>query len=239
MSGHSKWATIHRQKEANDAKKGAVFTKLSLAITMAVKQGGGVDDPDKNFRLRLAVDRARQFNMPKDNIFRAIEKAKGVGGGTVLSELTLEGFLPGGSGLLVEVLTDNKLRTAQRVREVVDKGGGNMAGLGAVSYLFSQVGEIQIKNTDLQDDDELKLIDLGVGDIRREPEVWVVYCEKEKLIGLNDRLESAGYVVNSCEMIMKPGSKVAVNDEQTAKIEVIIDKLERLDEVIHLWTNYA
>jgi len=126
MSGHSKWATIHRQKEAKDAKRGSNFTKLAAAITVAVREGGGVVDPGQNFKLRLAIDRARQFNMPKDNISRAIEKGAGGGGSDELAEVVYEGFAPGGVAVMLEAFTDNKLRTAQKVREVFDKNGGTL-----------------------------------------------------------------------------------------------------------------
>ena len=132
MSGHSKWATIHRAKEVKDAKKGAAFTKLAMNITVAVRQGGGIGDPEKNFKLRLAVDKARQFNMPKENISRAIEKGTGAGAGGSLEDVMYEGFLPGGCAVVIEGFTDNKARTVQQVRSVLEKGGGTIAGTGAV-----------------------------------------------------------------------------------------------------------
>lgn len=239
MSGHSKWATIHRQKEINDSKKGAAFTKLSQAITVAVREGGG-GDPDSNFRLRLAMDRARQFNMPKENINRAIEKGIGGGEGANFSEPMFEGFLPGGVAVLVETLTDNKLRTAQQVRDVVDKNGGNMAGQGSVSYLFSQMGEIRVTNYQLTDDDELKIIDLGIIDLEKEREGCVVYCDKDKLYNIRTAIEKLGFAVTETELIMKPGVLVEVESvDSRQKIEAILDKLEALDDVTHVWTNYA
>ena len=130
MSGHSKWATIHRQKGINDVKKGAIFTKLGRAITLAVRQGRG---------LQLALDKAKQYNMPKENVQRAIDKGSGTTEGDQLHEATFEGFLPGGVAVLVQTLTDNKLRTAQDVRMVLEKNGGKLAGTGAVSYMFDKI----------------------------------------------------------------------------------------------------
>jgi YebC/PmpR family DNA-binding regulatory protein len=240
MSGHSKWATIHRQKGINDAKKGAVFTKLSQAITVAVRAGNGISDPDMNFKLRLAIEKARQFNMPKDNINRAIEKGTGGGEGTNFSEPIFEGFLPGGVAVLVEALTDNKLRTAQQIRDIVDKNGGNMVGQGAVSYLFSQVGELRISTSQLTDDDELRIIDLGIIDLEKEDDGWMVYCDKEKLSEIRVNLEKMGFVVTGMEISMKPAVLVTVDSgEVRQKIESILNKLDDLDDVSYVWTNYA
>lgn len=239
MSGHSKWATIHRQKEAKDAKKGAVFTKLAAAITVAVREGGGITDPGQNFKLRLAVDMARQFNMPKENISRAIEKGTGGGGAEGLVEVVYEGFGPGGVAVVLEAVTDNKLRTWQKVREVFDKNGGTLGGSGAVGYLFAPKGELRIKNHELSDEDELKLIDLGADEIDRGDE-WVVYCAKERTFEMKDKLEKLGYGVMGAELAMKPVSYVNVSDpEDRKKVENILEKLEDLDDVHKVWTNYA
>jgi YebC/PmpR family DNA-binding regulatory protein len=237
MSGHSKWATIHRQKEANDSKRGAAFTRLSQAITLAVRQGGGIGDPEKNFRLRLAIEKARAANMPKDNIQRAIDRAAGAGDGVTLSELTFEGFLPGGAAVLVDVLTDNKLRTAQQVREVLDRGGGSMGSSGAVAYLFGQVGEVRIKAAGLTDDDELKIIDIGATDISREGGSWVIYCEKDNTFELKNKLEASGYTIEETGLVMRPGSFVEVDGEAEEKAVAILSKLDDLDDVTHVWTN--
>ena len=168
MSGHSKWATIHRGKEIKDAKRGAAFTKLGAAISVAVREGGGVADPGQNFKLRLAVDQAREMNMPKENIQRAVDRGSGVGAAEMV-EVEFEGFLPGGAAVVAEGLSDNKLRTAQQVREVLDKGGGSIAGQGAVGYMFDRKGEIVVKlqstGGKTQEEQELELIDIGAEEI--------------------------------------------------------------------------
>ncbi|HXS14882.1 MAG TPA: YebC/PmpR family DNA-binding transcriptional regulator, partial [Candidatus Saccharimonadales bacterium] len=152
MSGHSKWATIKRQKGANDAKRGALFTKLSKAISIAVTQGVGIGDPAQNFRLRLAVEAARAGNMPKENIERAIERAAGKDG-VALEEVVYEVFGPGGVGMIVEAATDNKNRTTSEVANIFNKNGGNMGQPGSVSYQFKQIGQLIMdkKNRTLDD----------------------------------------------------------------------------------------
>lgn len=240
MSGHSKWATIHRQKGVKDAKKGAVFTKLAAAITMAVKTGEGVGDPDNNFRLRLAVDKARQFNMPKENISRAIEKGMGSGGADQLTEAVYEGFAPGGAAVMVEALTDNKLRTAQAARIVFEKNGGTLGSQGTVGYMFRQVGELRIVNNNLGDEDELKIIDLGIEDIEMDEATWLIFCEKERTFEVKERLEKLGYKVENAELVMKPTVAIHVQDEDARrKTENLLEQLEDLDDVQKVWTNYA
>jgi YebC/PmpR family DNA-binding regulatory protein len=242
MSGHSKWATIHRAKEANDAKKGAAFTKLAQAITLAVRRGGGIGDPDKNFHLRLAIDRARDLNMPKDNISRAIERGTGGSGGEQLDEVLFEGFAPGGVAVLVSAVTDNKLRTAQKVREVLDKSGGSMGGSGSVSYLFSQKGELFVnkKPDSSLEEQELEIIDLGVDDLETSPEGFVVYCDRDKTFEVRQGLEKLGYKVESAEITMKPAMPVEVDDTESAlRVESILERLEGLDDVQKVWSNYS
>lgn len=221
MSGHSKWATIHRQKEINDSKKGAVFTRLAAAITIAVKQGRG---------LQLALEKAKQFNMPKENIARAIDRATGVGSEN-LEEAVYEGFGPGEVAVIVETLTDNKLRTAQAVRTVFEKNGGTLGGSGAVSYMFNQVGELRIKNQELGDEDELKIIDLNIDEIVKDDGEWVVYCHKDKTFETKECLEKLGFKVLGMELVMKPITMVS------GQAEKLVEQLEELDDVHKVWTN--
>ncbi|OGD01579.1 hypothetical protein A2972_00345 [Candidatus Amesbacteria bacterium RIFCSPLOWO2_01_FULL_47_33] len=242
MSGHSKWATIHRQKEVNDAKRGAAFTKLATLITAAVKQGGGIGDPEKNFRLRLAVEKARQSNMPKDNIQRAIDKATGAGSAAQAEEAMFEGFLPGGAGVLVETLTDNKVRTAQMIRTTLDKGGGTMAGSGAVSYLFIHQGMLRVKpqtsRSKSLEEQALEVIDMGINDIEETNEGWVVFCEKDRTTDLKKKLEDAGYMVESAELVMMPNTLVELVPEAKEKANKLVDQLEELEDVSSVWANY-
>lgn len=203
---------------------------------MAVRDGGGVANPDENFHLRLAVDRARQSNMPKENIQRAIDRGGGLGGGE-LSEIVFEGFLPGGAAVLASALTDNKLRTAQEVREVLDKNGGTLAGQGAVSYMFTQAGELRVKNTKLTDDDELKMIDAGINEVETGEDEWVIYCERDKTYQVKENLEKMGYTVAGAELVMKPVALVPVGPEDSRKAMGILEKLADLEDVHKVYTN--
>jgi YebC/PmpR family DNA-binding regulatory protein len=243
MSGHSKWATIHRQKEVKDAKRGAIFTKMAAAIAVAVREGGRIGDPDKNFRLRIVIDKARQSNMPKENITRAIEKGMGVAGEADLEEIMYEGFLPAGCAVMVSAVTDNKARTAQQIRSFLEKHGGTMAGAGAVGYLFKSVGEIRVKEMDIAkkslEDQELEMIDLGVEDVEQEGGDILIYCQRDNTWNIRSRLENLGYQIDGTELIMKPDSLVEVADKSTQeKIEEILQGLEDLDDVTHVFTNY-
>ncbi len=239
MSGHSKWATIHRQKEAKDAKKGAVFTKMAANITVAVRQGGGVSDPEQNFRLRLAIDKARESNMPKENISRAIAKGTGAGGGNDLHEATYEGFLPGGCALLVDTLSDNKARISQQIRLILEKGGGSLVNQGAVAYMFTPMGEIRIESAG--EAEELTIIDMGVAeDIETESDGLTVYCQPHDTFTIKDKLENAKFRILSAGIVMRPNNYVEIREpELRTKIEHILDSIEEMDEVNKVWTNYA
>lgn len=229
MSGHSKWATIHRSKEVKDAQRGAIFTKLGRAISIAVHQGRGVDE---------AVDRARRFNMPKENITRAIERAAG-GDADQLEETTFEGFLPGGATVMIQSLTDNRLRTTQQVREILDRGGGRLAGQGAVGYLFRQLGEIVALPTSKSvEEAELEIIDLGVEDVDIEEGKLIIHTGFDKTFEVKKQLEGLGYQVVSADLIMHPTTLVQVTVDVQAKIEVILEKLDDLDDVQKVWSNY-
>src|ERR671930_672135 len=201
MSGHSKWSQIKRQKGANDAKRGALFTKISREITVAARQGG--TDPDANFRLRLAVDKARRppINMPADNIKRAIERAAGSGEGEQYEEIVYEGYGPGGVAVLVEAATDNRNRTAADVRSVFSKAGGQLAGSGAVAWQFEPRGLITVAR-DGVDADEVALmaIDAGAEDVdTSDDEVVEVYTTPAGLETVRRALDAAGVTVDSAE----------------------------------------
>ena len=227
MSGHSKWATTHRQKEVKDAKRGAAFTKLAANITVAVRQGGGVGDSNQNFRLRLAMDKAREANMPKENIQRAIDKGTGAAGSGSLEEARFEGFLPGGAAIMVDILSDNKLRTQQQVRLFLEKGGGTMGSHGSVSYLFENVGEI------ITTANELVAIDCGAIDVESSEGKMRVITKHEELFKVKEELEKNGLKIESAELIMKPISTVSGENDE------LIEKIEEIDEVVNVWTNYA
>src|SRR6266567_1980364 len=192
MSGHSKWATIKRAKGANDAKRGQLFTKLSKAITIAARQGGGSPDPDSNFRLRLAIEAARAANMPKDNIERAIQRASGKQDAS-LEEAIYEGFGPGGFSVIVETFTDNKLRTVSEVKNVFNKNGGSMGAQGSVMYQFEKNGVISVaKVGKSMDDIFLIAADNGVDDIEEAGEEVLLYTKLEDVANVKDTVTQNG-----------------------------------------------
>jgi len=239
MSGHSKWATIKRQKGANDAKRGQLFTKLSSAITIAVSQGGGSPDPESNFRLRLAVEAARAANMPKDNIERAIQRASGKQADT-LEEATYEGFGPGGFSVLVEAFTDNKLRTVSEVKNVFNKNGGSMGAQGSVMYQFEKKGVITVdKNGKSLDDIFLIAADNGVEDIEDAGTEVLLYTKPEDVTKVKDSLSQNDLTVKTFELMFRPVVISAISDKTTAeKALSFVDKLESLDDVQRVYANF-
>lgn len=238
MSGHSKWATIKRAKGVTDAKRGQAFTKLSNALTIAVKQGGGNTDPDFNAPLRIAIDKAKSANMPKDGIERAIAKGAGSVGGLDLSEVLYEGFVHGGVGILVEAVTDKKQRTVAEVKSTIEKNGGTLAGQGAVSYLFTRSGEIIIHKNGKTTDDILNIaLENDVSDYEDDEEVVILYTDPTKLQSSKKGIEMAGLVVEDASLIYKPLSRMSVDDAQMEKIFQLIDKLDELEDVQKVYTN--
>lgn len=236
MSGHSKWSNIHRKKEANDKVRSGIFTKMAAAISVAVRKGGGVGDPDQNFALRLAVDRARAVNMPKDNIDRAI--AKGMGKGTVeeLSELVIEGFAPGGVAFMVEVVTNNRNRSVAELRLLIEKHGGRMGEMGSVGYLFNRVGIINFEGN-VSDEQELELIDLGMIDLQLDPEGNVIYTEPDSLHKIVQKLSQQG----SLGVTGRLGYR-GVGSESTSPVETLntfIELLEEHPDVQEVYVNLA
>ncbi len=240
MSGHSKWATIHRQKETTDQKRGQAFTKISNAIIVAVRDSGGMTDPEHNFKLRLAIEKARSINMPKENIQRAIDRAAGKGEGTIISEVTYEGYAPGGVGVLVEAATDNKQRTVQEVKNIFDRSGGNLSSPGSVSFNFQKVGSLVVSVEGNKEEAILKIIDLGVEDVEEAGENNLeIHVSPENLIATKDKLTAAGFSPQSVELEMKPLNLVAVADPKTAQqVLSLLDKLEALDDVQRVYANF-
>lgn len=238
MSGHSKWAQIKRQKGVNDQKRGLAFTKLGKAITIAVKQGGGIGDPSQNFKLRLAIDAARAENMPKENIDRAITKALGKDAG-VMDEIMYEGFGPGGVSIIVEAATDNKNRTTSEVKSSFDKNGGTMGQPGSVSYNFKQVGQIIVnKNGKTLDDVFLLAAEAGAEDVEEAGDEIFVYTTPPVLYKVREVLEKAGLSIGATELIWKPLMHIEISQEQAEKVMNILEKLEDLDDIQKVYSNF-
>ncbi len=235
MSGHSHFATIKRQKAANDAVKGNVFSKMARAIMIAAKNGA---DPDMNFKLRFEIDKARAVSMPKENIERAIARATTEAAN--LEEISYEGFGPGGISVIVEAATDNKNRTAQEMKNTFERAGGNLAGPGAVSFNFEPKGFILIKKTGDPETQMLSLIDAGVEDIQDTDDGLEVYVAPEKLSEMHKKLGEAGFEISETELQMKPKNLMTIESkEQAEKALKFLETLEDLDDVQKVYSNLA
>jgi YebC/PmpR family DNA-binding regulatory protein len=237
MSGHSKWAQIKRQKGANDAKRGQMFTKLAREITVAARQGGG--DPETNFRLRLATQRARSMNMPQENITRAIARATGgQDGAAQLEEVTYEGYGPGGVAIFVEALTDNRNRTVAEVRNVLTRNGGSLGENGSVAWIFDPRGVVLV-NLDTNDADEVTLqaIDAGATDVNLVDKTLEIYTNLEDLENVRRTMEGAGLEVETAERTFVPKTMVTLDDQKSTQVVRLIERLEDLDDVQNVSTN--
>jgi YebC/PmpR family DNA-binding regulatory protein len=237
MSGHSKWSQIKRQKGANDAKRGAVFTKVGREITIAARVGGG--DPDANYRLRLAVEKARSVNMPADNIKRAIERATGGSAADQYEEVVYEGYGPGGVAILVEAATDNKNRTVADVRSLFSKNGGQLAGAGAVAWQFEPRGVVAITRNG-HDPDELALtaIDAGAEEMDIEADPMELVTDPGRLESLRTALEAAGATVESAEVAMHAKTPIEVDEHVARQNLRLMEALEELDDVQRVTANF-
>ncbi len=233
MSGHSHFATIKRQKAANDAVKGNLFSKLARNIMIAAKGGA---DPDMNFKLRVEIDKARAASMPKENIDRAIAKATTEAAN--LSEINYEGFGPGGIGVIVEAATDNKNRMAQEVKNIFDRAGGNLAGPGAVSFNFESKGYLFLKKSADAESQMLKIIDAGVDDVNETEDGIEVYVAPDKLRDVRKSFENEGFEIKETELTMKPKTFVEITDPALAgKCMKLLESLEELDDVQKVFSN--
>lgn len=235
MSGHSKWATIKRQKAANDNARGKVFSKFSKAITIAAKTGGG-PNPDTNYKLRIAIDAAKAENMPKDTIDRAINKA--ASGSEQMEEITYEGFAPGGVSIMVQTATDNKNRTAQEIKSIFDRNEGSFGQPGSVSFNFDPKGFLLIKKSDDVDTQTLELIDLGVDEVEDSADGLEVYTHSQDLFNIKSKAEEKGFTVLKAELIQKPKIAVPVEDPSKAKkLLNMLDAFEDQDDVQRVFDN--
>jgi YebC/PmpR family DNA-binding regulatory protein len=236
MSGHSKWSQIKRQKGAVDARRGQLFTKLGREITVAAREGGS--DPDGNARLRLAVQKAREANMPMDTIDRAVKRGAGGGEGAALDEVTYEGYGPGGAAILVEVLTDNRNRAVAEVRNAFARGGGNLGESGCVAWLFDPRGVISAE-ADGSDPDEiaLKAIDAGAEDFKLNGSALEIYTAPADLEAIRGALESEETNVTSAEVAMIPKTTMEADPKEAVAVLKLMERLEELDDVQRVYTN--
>jgi YebC/PmpR family DNA-binding regulatory protein len=234
MSGHSKWETIKRQKGANDAKRGALFTKLGNTIAVAARGGA---DPDTNFALRLAIDKAKAANVPNANIQRSIDRGSGKLGGDQIQEVMYEGYGPGGAAVLVECATDNVNRTYPEVKLAFSKHGGSIAEKGAVAFQFDRKGMIRVEGTG--EDLLLQVLDAGADDAVEEDNETIVYTEPKELNKVRDELNKQGLKIKEAELTFVPNNTVEITDEATiGKLMRVMDALEDCDDVVNTHTNF-
>lgn len=239
MSGHSKWSKVKHQKATTDAAKAQAFTKATRAITIAVKEGGGITDPEKNFRLRLAIEKAHGVNMPKENIDRAI--AKGAGGSAeAIEQVAYEGYGPGGVALLIEAATDNRARTVSAIKNILERSGATLASPGAVSYLFSRAGVLTVHKARYSVDDLLSVaVEAGADDVVEQEDLFEVFCNTTNLEAVKQRLEGRGMTIDNAAMIMKPTLTVSLSPDAGERINALVNQLEELEDVQHVYTNLS
>jgi len=239
MSGHSKWSTIKRAKGAADAKRAAIFTKIARAITVAAKEKGG--DPTTNFGLRLAIEKAKSANMPKDNIERAIKKGTGEIESEIIEEIIYEGFGPEQVAIVIKVLTDNRNRAAQGIKHIFTKQGGSLGGPNSVMWQFDKKGVIRIDNAQLADKNleelELQIIDLGTQDIKKTNEALIIYTKVEDLQNVSKGLEDLGIKVEYAEIEYVPKETITLTAEQQAKVDKFLEALDDNEDVDDYYTN--
>lgn len=236
MSGHSKWSSIKHQKGATDAKRGKLFTKLTREIILSVREGGS--SPETNYHLRLAIQKAKDNNMPSDNVERAIKRGEGTLDGATLAEVILEGYGPSGAAIVVEALTDNHNRTVQEVRSTFARSGGNLGENGSVTWLFSQKGLITIE-TDDKDIDELSLqaIDAGAEDVISKSDYMEIYTKPEELEAVRKALEQNNIAVCSAEFARIPKTTIQLDEHATLQVLKLLDKLDELDDTRSVCSN--
>ncbi len=239
MAGHSKWAQIKHKKAAVDAKKGKIFSKLSKEITVAAKLGGG--DPEKNPRLRTAIEKAREANMPSENIKKAIMKGTGELPGVNYEEAIYEGYGPGGVALMIEVLTDNKNRTVSEIRHIMSKHGGSMGEAGCVSWMFEKKGYILVEKTKISEDELMAIaLDAGAEDMKNDPqeENYEIITATEDLNKVKSAIESRGIQITLAEITMLPKSYVQLDEKDSDQMLRLYEALEDHDDVQNVYANF-
>ncbi len=237
MAGHSKWANIKHRKEAQDNKKGKIFTKIARELTVAAKIGGG--DPASNSRLRLALDKARAANMPKDNVERAIKKGTGEGNDQIFEDITYEGYAPGGVGILVKTLTDNRNRTIMEVRTVITKRGGSMAEAGSVAWQFEHKGIIEVPVGACSEDDIMNhALESGAEDVVTDGDIYSITTEPSEFENVKKHLENSNIQIDFAELSMKPKTTIDVEGDAAKKLIALVEALEDLDDVQEVYGNY-
>jgi YebC/PmpR family DNA-binding regulatory protein len=236
MAGHSKWANIKHKKAATDAKRGKIWTRLIKEITVAARMGGG--DANTNPRLRLAIEKAADANMPKDNVNRAVQRGSGGLEGVNYEEIRYEGYGIGGAAIIVDCMTDNRVRTVAEVRHAFSKFGGNMGTEGSVSFMFKHVGQFLFAPGVEEDRLMDAALEAGADDVIADDEGgFEVLCDPNAFAGVKEALEAAGFKADSAEVIMKPDTETVFTGEDALKMQKLLDALENLDDVQEVYTN--
>ena len=237
MSGHSKWASIKHKKAATDAKRGKIFTKLIREVMMAARNGGG--NPDSNPRLRLAIEKAKEENMPAENIKRAVQKGTGEGSANQMEEISYEGYGPAGVAIKLDAVTDNKRRTASEMRSVFSKNNGNLGEVGCVSWMFERKGQISIPRAGVDEDALFTLaIESGAEDVVSEPDFFQIYTRAEDLEKVKKAVEEGGVKVKSALLTMQPKTTVRIEGKDAEQLLRLLDALEDHDDVQTVYSNF-
>jgi YebC/PmpR family DNA-binding regulatory protein len=237
MSGHSKWATIKHKKGKEDARRGQLFSKLARAIMVAAREGGA--DPASNAALAAAIEKARGYSMPKDNIDRAVQRGSGEGGGESFEHITYEGYGPAGVAIIVEVLTDNRNRSASGVRSVFTKHNGTLGQPGSVAWIFERRGSIVVDAGKYSEDDVMAAaIEGGADDVIRDGEAYQVLCEPAELSAVRAAIEEAGIEYEQAELTLQPKSTVQLDEAEARKTLRLVDALEDIDDVQDVYANF-
>lgn len=240
MSGHSKWSKIKHQKESTDGAKGRIFTKLANTIIIAVKAGGGVTDPGGNIKLRLAIEKAKSANMPKDNIAKAIERGKGTDASDNLEEALYEGFGPKGIGIMIETATNNKQRTVAELKNTLERGGGRLATCGSVAHLFDLVGLITVSKEGKSFDQIMEAaINVGAIDLEDLGNTVDIYTNHSDLHKVKEALFTCGLSISSSELFYRPNTTIPITDQAAAqKILSLLASLEEIEDVQKVYANF-
>ena len=237
MAGHSKWANIKHKKARMDAKRGKAWSKCSKAIMVAAKNGGG--DPAANLALRYAIDEAKAVNMPKDTIENAIKKGTGEAGGANFESMVYEGYGPGGVAIMLDILTDNRNRTAPEIRKLFEKGGGNLGATGCVSYLFQSKGQLFVNKQGADEDTVMTAaLEAGAEDVVDQEEAWEVLTDPSAFLPVREALEAAGLTIESAELTMIPDTTVELAGDDAEKVVRLVDALEDHDDVQKVFANF-
>ncbi|MBN1680564.1 MAG: YebC/PmpR family DNA-binding transcriptional regulator [Anaerolineae bacterium] len=239
MSGHSKWSTIKRKKGAEDAKRGKIFTRVTREIMSAARQGGA--DPEMNAALRMAVDKAKTANMPKDNIERAINRGAGIGDDAVImEEIIYECYGPHGVALVIDVVTDNRNRSLADIKYALNRNNGNMANSGAVTWQFDQKGYIAIKAKGADFEEAFMIAaEAGADDVQQEDDIFAVYTPREELANVSRALEKSGFTLEERELIWMPQNEIELDTDQALQVMNLIEKIEELDDVQNVASNLS